>query len=466
VRLKVVTRLAVLLSDDRGNAAQTAWKLYVCLIVPVTILLNLSFVNFHAPDDFDHTSRAYTLAHSPFSPVTPEGRSTGAMIDRGLIEYNLVQRQVVTNWDRPRAQSQARQVSRRVEWSGEQQFSELPGAMSYFPLLYVPQTLALEAGRLLNATIEDSVLWARVANGLCGIGLAALGLALMRCGHAIALVVLLMPRTLLQFASNSADPVLYGLALIVIGAATRMKAPDRWQTSIIPAALFISASVRPPMVALAIPHGLLALRKRNWTRLAVLAGACAAAGVWFYRVLPTIIDLRCGNLGSISQMLGRFSLEWPLLIGNTLAQKGGSYVVSFVGHFGWGDGVAGLYEPLQMWVYPLAAAMLGLAVWIDATARVTVVPFERLAALSTAFGLTILMFLALYAACTVPDSKIIAGVQGRYFAPVLFALAPALSGIIAKRAGIPFWFVAVLALWVSSSVVTMVWEVPELYGHT
>src|SRR3954462_11503998 len=134
--------------------------------------------------------------------------------------------------------------------------------MSYFPALYAPQTLALELGRATGATVEESVLWARIASGLAGIALAALGLRLLPFGHSLVLVLLLLPRTLLQFASNSADPILYGLALIVVAIGLQRTGGLRpiARNGLAAAALFVAAAVRPPLAGLAFTPVVQAVR--------------------------------------------------------------------------------------------------------------------------------------------------------------------------------------------------------------
>ncbi|MDB5693444.1 MAG: Protein of unknown function rane, partial [Alphaproteobacteria bacterium] len=225
--------------------------LYLALALPATLILSFFFINFHAPDDYDHVKRAYTLIHEPFRAITPPGHSTGAMIDTGLADYVSAKRPVSVLSERPLPQAEAAafRSAPEMRWSAEERFSELPGAMSYFPALYAPQALALELGRRTGATVEESVLWARLANGLVAIALAALGLRLLPFGHSLVLVLLLLPRTLLQFASNSADPILYGLALIVI--AMGLQRTGRFKpvvhNGLAAGAIFIAASVRPPL---------------------------------------------------------------------------------------------------------------------------------------------------------------------------------------------------------------------------
>ncbi len=55
----------------RGSAMNEVWRrfspalIFLALVLPATVILNFTFANFHAPDDYDHVKRAYTLIHHP-----------------------------------------------------------------------------------------------------------------------------------------------------------------------------------------------------------------------------------------------------------------------------------------------------------------------------------------------------------------------------------------------------------------
>lgn len=444
--------------------------LYLVLVLPATLLLNFAFVNFHAPDDYDHVKRAYTLVHAPLAAVTPPGQSTGAMIDAGLADYIAAQRpvSVIAARPLPQADAAAFRSGGNIGWTGQERFSELPGAIGYFPALYAPQTLALEIGRRTGATIEHSVLGARLANGLVAIALVALGLRLLPFGHSLVLAVLLLPRSLLQFASNSADPILYGLALVVV--AIGLQRADRLNrlrpNGLAAAALFIAAAVRPPIAALGCTLGLQALRNRKWLNLLVLAAAVAGAALWTLWIRAQVLDLRCGIGEATGPRAAAFATQWPRLIGHSLSDRGLYYLFSFIGHFGWGDGLGGrISQPLLPWMYASSIVVLGLSVGCDVRSRATL---DRLARLSLAVGAAaavLLTFFALYVGCSGSEPSVIVGVQGRYFAPALFAVAPALSGLApaAAKDRLQTLFPVVLAMWVAACVAGMAWEAQALY---
>ena len=281
--------------------------LYLTLALPAFLIFSFAFVNFHAPDDYDHVKRAYTLVHSPFSALTHPGHRPER--DRWrLADYVSAQRPVsVCARPLPDADAAAFRAAPKLRWSGVPRFSEISGAITYFPALYAPQAVALELFRATGASVERSVFWARLANGLVGIALAALGLRLLPFGHSLVLVLLLLPRTLLQFASNSADPILYGLALIAIALGLQRTGRLRpiARDGLAAAALFLAASVRPPIAALGFTAMVEAVRKRQWPSLLLLVGGVAGAALWVLMITSEVVELRCGAGAA------RSAPDWP-----------------------------------------------------------------------------------------------------------------------------------------------------------
>jgi Predicted membrane protein (DUF2142) len=454
--------------SERTRPSFAAWKIYLLVVVPATILLNLTFPNFHAPDDYDHVKRAYTLVHGPLRTITPEGRSSGALVDSGLAEYIDAQIPLVKSSSvLTSKQRLLLQAGHHIRWSGKQTFTEMPGALSYFPLLYAPQTAALELGRIVGASVEVSVFWARLANGLAGIVLAAIGLYLLRGGQAIVLFLLLLPRTLLQFASNSADPILYGLALIIVALGVRAAGSDRLRSGLIAAALFISGAVRPPIAALALTPAVQAVRERRWLNLAVLGGGCAGAAIWVLTVLSSIADLRCGNLGEAAPKLQTFALRWPQLVGQSFGDHAVYYYVSFIGHYGWGDGRTGIIgTPMPSWVYLTALPLFAAAACRDLLAPVRLPAILRISLLLSAFFSVLLTFLAMYVGCTASGQSVIGGVQGRYFVTALFAVGLAIGGLLSghRSLNLDRPYLTLITVWSLACTATMLINSAQLYG--
>lgn len=452
------------------NAPRFApWHVYLILIIPATFLLNLSFINFHAPDDYDHLKRAYTIFHQPFRHMTPAGRSSGIFVDSGLETY--IQSQIpIAKFQRvvTHEEVSAYAVNSRTRWTGKLVFSETPGSLAYFPALYLPQAIALEAGRMSGATVEQSVLWARFANSFAGIALAAVGLFLLPAGRSLALLLLLLPCTQIQFASNSADPVLYGLTLIIIALSIRTGATTWTKTLVMAFGMFVAGSVRPPLAAFALTPAVRALRERRLAAVAALVVACGAAALWVVATLPTLTDLRSGNVGPIEPKLTHFLSAWPFLIGNTLSDQAILLYAGFVGHFGWGNAPIGyLGIPLPPWVYATALPLLGFALWQDLITPAALPTTARVSLLASAAISLMLTFLAMYIGCTRLNDTMIIGMQGRYFVTPLFAIAPAMAGLASARAKpMPSLYYLFVSTWAGACAFTMVAHSAQLYTIT
>jgi uncharacterized membrane protein len=430
--------------------------------------LLFTFPNFQAPDDPDHFKRAYTFLHRPFEVITPDGRNSGGLIDSNLNLYAKEQLAIVSRPDNPNDLSQS--GSNRFEdlrWARTVEYDEMPGAIMYLPLLYAPQTIAIIAGRGLGLTVSQTVFLARSINGALAILIVTVGLALLPSGHAFVLVILLLPRTMLQFPSNSADPLLFGLALLLIALSLRSRSYGKLASySAMAFAVFVAAAVRPPFAALAlVPIGRALARKRLVGGIMLIAGVLSAAS-WTLWVVPQIHDDRClGEKGGLAAKALAFIIDMPSLIVSTLAEHGSFYFFSFVAHYGFGGGPIGeIGSPMPGPVYSLAIFLLAWAIRVDLASRFHLPRVDRALLVCSACLVILVTFFAMYVACTAASTNVIAGVQGRYFIPALFAVAPAIAGMMNKNRAWPWQpFVLALILWVVACVAIMVLQAPGLY---
>jgi hypothetical protein len=437
------------------------------LAIPSLALLTLAFPNFHAPDDPDHFKRSYTLLDRPFDIVTPEGRLSGAMIDSGLKRYSEEQFRIAVRPDRDRPSTEvAQNPYQEISWTNRTEFAEMPGAISYLPLLYAPQAAAIVVGRSLNLTVADTVLLGRIANTLAAVSLTWLALFLLPQGHALVLALLYLPRTMLQYASNSPDPLLFALTILIVAIALRADLHRRALPLVMSAALFLAAAVRPPLAALALlPIGLSLLQRRFRAALPATAAAIVAAS-WTIWVLPQIVDDRCGgDKGSLIGKAIAFATDLPALLGASFAAHGKFYYYSLIAHYGYGEGPSGVLASMMPGpVYSVAALLIAWAIRFDLAEGIRLpLVTKALLALSTTL-MILLTFLAMYVACTAAGSNVIKGVQGRYIITALLTMAPVLGGILSRDRAWPLRpFVIALAVWVGTCVTIMIAAVPGLY---
>jgi hypothetical protein len=445
--------------------------IYLFIAIPSLLILNIVFPSYHAPDDTDHVKRASTLISGQWLPATMPGRSSGAFIDTGLKEYMDAQIPIIAIKMRPLDEKHkiAYRQDGNIYWTDSGEFSEAPAAMSYFPILYAPQSLALGVGRSTGMSVKYSILFARMINSLSGALLVALGLRLLPQGHAVIIVTMLLPKSLVQFASNSADPIILGASIVLIALVVQAWRSERVSTTIATYAallLAIAAAVRPPLVGLSVPLLLRALCTRSWRSFAILTLSILAVVAWFAMIFPSIIDLRCGDVGSTSAKAFYFAWNWPNLIGHSIAQNSTYYLQSFIGELGWGNGpMAELDKPLPLLTYILSIEMLLYAAFYDRTCVPGLPAKLRLGLISAALIMVLLVFFAMYTVCTSQTLESIRGVQGRYFAPSIAALAPALAGRTNKQSpgGAHVVLIPALIFWCFVNLATLCFEGYKLY---
>jgi hypothetical protein len=465
------TELRFFASENRVLAG-----FYVLLVLPILLALNTVFVPFHAPDDYDHLKRAYTLEHGLIWPVTEPGRSTGGYIDSELARVIDAQRTIVISWPRvgsvqpPDASDSSSIDKAAARWSGRKVYSEF-GAAGYLPLLYAPQAAALwlgeRLGERLGLTIYQSVFAARLVNGTVAVLIIGAALIELPLATGTILFVLLLPKTLLQFASNSVDPVLHATTLAII-AFTAKALMTGWMPRarhfvLTSFGILALAGVRPPLVFITALPLWIAVRDRNIVGMVALVGAAVGAMSWFALVLPMMVDLRCGPTGSFAEKLWTFLTRGPVLIARTLFVHANYYYASFVGELGWGNGPAGRLDRLPLWIYVAAVPVALCATAYDLGQAIR--PSLELRAILSLCAIAIVgaIFFAMYVGCTNSGSDVIGGVQGRYFVTPVLLVMPALAGLLPRRGIFEGLYPPVLLIFALASFATLMVEGLRIY---
>lgn len=455
------------------NSGPAAARMYILFILPALIALNFIFINFHAPDDYDHFKRAYSVLHRTILPTTQPGRNSGALIDSGLAQYIEAQRPAIFDWPRSAAAqpgrdgAEARFAAARLRWTQDLVYSEFPGSISYIPVIYLPQTAAIWVGIKLEMTIEDTVILTRFTNGITAVLISAASLALMPFGAGAVLFILLLPKTLLHLASNSVDPLLHAVTLVVL-AFTLSALATEWRPrlvhyALVALAIVVVAGVRPPFGIIAVLPAWVAWKQRRPMAIIIVVFSALLPVLWFAAVTPQIVDLRCGPTGSLASKLGTFAIHGPALVLRSIYWHHVYYLASFVGELGWGDGPSSSYNSLPYWIYPHAAVIMVLAIAHVGQEQAGIPMMLRFLLLASGAIFTLGVFFAMYAVCTSPDRMSIGGVQGRYFVTPFLLGIPALVGLWRRTDIIARAYPAALLLFACTGVGTLISEGLRIY---
>lgn len=295
-------------------------------------------------------------------------------------------------------------------------------ADQYAPHLYAAPSLVLAASCGVGTSFDTFLDLARFLNLLIGAGFVAYGIRHAAFGKWALFVVALLPMTLNQIASISADSLVLAVSFCFLGVVSGVVG----RTFALERARFV-LPVLALMLAFAKPGA-------AWILAAVLFcyPACRGSRVRFGELavttllIPWIVHTGWTIWSAGNAHYGPGvdpDANRALLTGQPLVVARMAFNTFF------GDGMTGLYQsmigrlgwldiPLSGWAYTLAGGMLlaSLGTNPDGT-RIPVL--TRLLALGAALGSLALIALPLFLTWTHVGAPVIQGLQGRYFLPTL-----------------------------------------------
>lgn len=399
-------------------------------------LLSLLIPPLQSPDEGGHLARAAMLADGHLLMHAPPGRDSGSEFDANLVRFVVVGTSISGVAAAAHSAEQRRELA-ALRWGGEPMFVEAPAMNYYLPLAYLPQALALAAGRALNLSIFQSYWLARAA---CWTACALLLLGAWRALplNPLTVALMLMPMTVFQLASPTLDGLISCLSVWTLAVFFRGYREPVWLS--VPRALLwtlaiaVLAAGRTHLLPLLLLPFALAWRHRSWREAWLGTAATVLALTWVLFSLATTRDTRVLRTEGSAELLWHYA-QHPLvflqLVWSSLSDPvlGAGYAESFVGRLGWLD------APLPNGMQTVLWLGLGLCAWLSWTpaghgASNTGVRdgVARASSLLVAAGAVLLTFLALLVTWTPHPASHIAGVQGRYFLVPALALAFALSG--------------------------------------
>ncbi len=324
-----------------------------------------------------------------------------------------------------------RDAAEAVGWDAPRRFIELGTIATYFPAVYLPAAAAVLAARRLHATPAQAFMAGRRANVLTFALAGAAALALARRGRALIAAVLLLPMSLGLAASLSGDAMMIAMAALAAACLTRCGHWEWWAAA---ALLTLLGLTKPPYAPLLL--ALAAGRPALPVRLGVVALSAALMLGWAAYNQAAVMGTTgwppyaAGPLwpgpprqfattdpAAQLQVLLADPAQATALVVRTLGQETQIWP-NLIGTLGW------LNITLPDWLYALWTGALALASLGLLTERGPGPASALAGLLGIALGAWAIM-LAQYLGWTEVGAAVIAGVQGRYFLPLLPFLAVA-----------------------------------------
>ena len=422
---------------DVGRAARIwlAWLSppLVCFLLGLLGALPLVVLTppFQVPDEGQHFLRAYQLSELQVRSIIQDGEPR-AMLPSSLIE-------LIESFLGTRAIHAHRTITAqplRQTWlaldrpldPGRRELVSL--ALSrYPPPPYLPQAIAIAAGRWLGAGPLALLYFARLANALVAVAVLAWAVRLMPVGRETMMLLGLLPMAIYEYASVSADAAIIASAFLFTAVVLRGQLRARWSVGEVVVAIasgLVFCPIKPvyaPLLLIGLPAALVKGRARHTflVHAVILIVVLCGTITWLRFAAPYYPDR---SLSSDSDASGQaaFITAHPLAFAQMMADQFwhlGDYYKSAVGLLGWGN----VWLPGVGYALPLCGLLFGTLAQPGDAPRLSA-PAVAWHALLLAGG-CLLTIIGAYLVWNKVGSATVEGVQGRYFLPLL-ALAAAM----------------------------------------
>ena len=412
---------------------------------------------FETPDEHQHLFRAWQISSFQFLGESRNGVSGGelppglvaaAKTELGTAEPHLARR------DLPKA-TWAERFDRATAIGGGQpvQFANFTGSASYSPVAYVPQVLAIWAGRALDLSVENLVRLGRLLNAALACLLLYGAMRTLPVGRLLLLVVALLPMTASCAGSLGQDGLIIGGSAWLVALCVRCvvdrqwSSRDGWAALALTSVITLAKMVYLPLIGLG-----LFLRGTNGrlrpSAFAALAGLAAAAllalWLWLSSSLPAP---QMAGLPTPGEQLRKVISEpslFPIALSNTFNLDGQIRLGQRLFMFGWMN-----VGPVGMaWLASVAAWFVALWSGDSRGDRLTI--GWRLWSLVICALIVVLIAAAMYLGATPLGSDRIEGLQGRYFIPLFLPIS--LAFLRRSRRSLPLLPVFVAGAMIAANV--------------
>jgi uncharacterized membrane protein len=379
---------------------------------------------FQAPDEPAHFYRAYQITDGALLPLY-HGTSAG-----GYLPSDLMQTTAALVDSLPFHPEQKQTVAAILSAlmappaQGARVFAIFSNTAVYSPVAYAPQALGIIMGRLLGLSPLALMYFGRAANVLCYTLIVGFAIRTTPILKWVFFLLALMPMSMFQMASLSADGMTNGLSLLFIATVLHyafgpvdritVKGVARLAVAGLLLALAKHTFVLIVPLCLIIPVQRFGTFRRYAAACAAVIGASAlAAGVWYLAVDDIHIHYIPGTNQDVQI---QFMRAHPLLvIGIVLSdyvQHGWKYLTQFTGVLGWLDTPVPVAFLVSYWImlYGTARVSMQQPLYLP--------PRSRLITAALLFGNMAVISALLYITWVPVGDSYIQGLQGRHFIPL------------------------------------------------
>jgi uncharacterized membrane protein len=382
---------------------------------------------FQVPDETAHFYRAYQVSEGRLDLLPPPGQ-VGAQLPASIHRMGELFADLPFHPER-KTSAGAILAAFRIPLAPERREPVFfPSTLQYTCVPYLPQAIGIAAGRLLGAPALALLYLARLTNLLCGALAVAFAVRRLPAFAWLAALAALTPMALSLLGSASADVTTIASSFVLVSTVAKLvwrtEEGSRGDLLLMATASAVLCASKPPYLPLAllvllIPAARLP-RDRRAAFLMLHFGLSLLATSW------PVMRSRVANYGRLEagidpgrqihdSLLHPFRFLRVVIVDYTVHAP--RYLSQLVGRLGWLD--VQLPTPLLA-VY--LAVLLAL-VFLEASLRIEVRPWQRGIATVTVLAGMALISASQYAVWTPYGADLIEGLQGRYFLPLVLPAA-------------------------------------------
>jgi len=423
---------------------------------------------FQAPDEEVHFFRSYQISEFNFVTDRVNGVVGGVLPGAlGKVITDTTTDPVVKFYPQNKTDIYDTIDAFKTPITGPQQVYDFSTTSLYGPVAYLPQATGIGISRLLNLPPLAMMYLGRLANLVAWIVLMAAAIRLMPIRKWVVVFIGLLPMALFQAASLSSDVVTFGLGCLFTGFVFYLLSLGtifryRHIAALVLLGTLLCLTKQPSFIFLGL---VLLLPARNffsgikgWViKLGVIVLPLLIMAVWISLTTGASAVANAGANGQDPGLQLSFILHNPHSYINTLWNTtfftwGDEVTRSLIGTFGWAD------TPLSEWIVTTGYITLAFLLLVTTgKPKQLLNKYQKIFVWLLVLAYIMAVTTALYMFYSPIGYKIVYGLQGRYFIPVLILLIPLIYGQFATTTKRTYRKIAILGplFLLISSIITI-----------
>ena len=386
---------------------------------------------YHAPDEGNHFMRAFQLSQGQVLPTLvrhDDGSvDAGAVLPVCLRETSEIFMRIKGKPSEKVSPVDWKEIIKRPFAPKPEAFTGFHNTLLYPPISYIPQVVGIWLTRPLGVSTLVMMYAGRVLNLLCWATLVFFAIRLMPVQKWVVALIGLMPMSAFIAASLSSDPMTNGMSMLFVATVAQACLGEQDGITLykkigmvlLSMGIAVAKIVYCPLIALVllIPGERLGGLKRKIIFCMTVVG-CAAitAAAWSYCIKGALVTRGSIDVPAQASFVLHNPVTFLLVVIDTINNDWIRYSLELVGVLGWLDTI------LPSWIYLSYPAITILVATISGSDARKLSTKGRVMLLAVCLISVLLVETSLFITWTKPGARIISGVQGRYFIPLLVPL--------------------------------------------